>query len=133
MSRGVGRFLLYGLVGLFVTAMKLVSLFLLRDLLGVIDFWSISISYFIAVVLHYFLNKHITFTIRDRQVVNLMTLRYLLTLVAAYLIYTGNIFLLSRVLGLAFYGAVGLSLGISFLVNYLLYQRFVFTSGQAPA
>jgi putative flippase GtrA len=130
---GVGRFVLYGLVGLFVTAMKLASLFLLRDLLGVIDFWSISISYFIAVLLHYFLNKHITFTIRDRQVVNLMTLRYLLTLVAAYLIYTGNIFLLSRVLGLPFYGAVGLSLGISFLVNYVLYQRFVFTSGQAPA
>jgi hypothetical protein len=35
--------------------------------------------------------------------------------------------------GPTMYPAVGLSLGISFLVNYMLYQRFVFTSGQAPA
>jgi putative flippase GtrA len=129
----IRRFLLYGMVGTFVTAMKLGTLFTLRDLLGVVDFWSISISYMLAVLLHYFLNKHITFAVRDRQIVNLMTLKYLGTLLLAYLIYTTNIFLMNRVLGLPFYGAVGLSLGISFVVNYLLYQKLVFVRGQSTA
>lgn len=44
------QFIIYGLVGTFVTILKLVVLFVLRDLLMFETYFSVTISYIVAVL-----------------------------------------------------------------------------------
>jgi putative flippase GtrA len=127
------KFIVYGIVGVFVTTVKLSLLFLLRDVAEVQEYLSITVSYVIAVILHYLLNKHVTFMVKDRRVVNVMTLKYMATLLIAFIVYTGNIFLLNRIVGLPFYFSVFIALGVSYIVNFLLYEKIVFvTESSSP-
>ncbi len=123
------RFIVYGVVGVFVTAMKLLSLYLLRDIAHVEEYVSVVISYVVAVLIHYAANKHITFSVRDPRVMNVMTLKYLASLLLAFSIYMANLFVLNTVVGAPFYMAVVVALGISYIVNFLLYEKLVFLTG----
>jgi putative flippase GtrA len=119
-------FFIYGLIGAFVTIVQISFLFLLRDYFKVYDFISVTSAYIVALLVHYFLNKHVTFLVIQRKVFNMMSLRYMAVVIVSYLIYVMNIFLLNRIVGLEFSIALFITLGINYVLNYILYRNFVF-------
>ena len=120
------QFVIYGIVGVGVTLLKLLSLYILRDLFDVVTYLSVIISYIIAVVTHFFINKHYIFKLDEKKIMNMMTVRYFVALVVAFIFYSGNIWILNQVVELAFYVAVFIALFLSFIFNYFLYKRYVF-------
>ena len=120
------QFVIYGIVGVGVTLLKLLSLYILRDVFDVVTYLSVTISYIIAVVTHFFINKHYTFKVDEKKIINMMTVRYFIALAVAFIFYSGNIWILNQVVELAFYVAVFISLFLSFIFNYFLYKRYVF-------
>lgn len=120
------QFVIYGVVGVGVTLLKLLTLYLLRDVLDIVTYVSVTISYIIAVVTHFFINKHYTFKVDEKKIMNMMTVRYFIALVVAFGFYAGNIWILNQVGELSFYFAVFISLFLSFIFNYFLYKKFVF-------
>ena len=119
-------FIIYGLVGGFVTIVQISILYFLRNYYNVNDFSSITIAYIVALLLHYFLNKHITFLIKEKRIFNWMSVRYLTVVGVSYLIYVTNIFLLNRIIGLEFAIALIITLAINYVINYILYEKIVF-------
>ena len=120
------QFVIYGIVGVGVTLLKLLSLYVLRDVFDIVTYLSVTISYIIAVVTHFFINKHYTFKVDEKKIMNMMTVRYFVALAVAFVFYTGNIWILNQVVELAFYVAVFIALFLSFIFNYFLYKRYVF-------
>ena len=120
------QFVIYGIVGVGVTLLKLLSLYILRDVFDMVTYLSVTISYIIAVVTHFFINKHYTFKVDEKKIMNMMTVRYFLALAVAFVFYSGNIWILNQVVELAFYVAVFISLFLSFIFNYFLYKKYVF-------
>ena len=122
------QFVIYGIVGVGVTLLKLLSLYVLRDVFDIVTYLSVTISYIIAVVTHFFINKHYTFKVDEKKIMNMMTVRYFVALAVAFVFYTGNIWILNQVVELVFYVAVFIALLLSFIFNYFLYKRYVFKS-----
>ena len=120
------QFVIYGIVGVGVTLLKLLSLYILRDVFDMVTYLSVTISYIIAVVTHFFINKHYTFKVDEKKIMNMMTVRYFIALAVAFIFYSGNIWILNQVVELAFYVAVFISLFLSFIFNYFLYKKYVF-------
>ncbi len=120
------QFVIYGIVGVGVTLLKLLSLYILRDVFDVVTYLSVTISYIIAVVTHFFINKHYTFKVDEKKIINMMTVRYFLALAVAFVFYSGNIWILNQVVELPFYVAVFIALFLSFIFNYFLYKKYVF-------
>lgn len=120
------QFIIYGLVGVGVTFLKLVTLYILRDILEMVTYLSITVSYIVAVTTHFFINKHYTFKVDEKKIMNMMTLRYFLALAVAFVFYAGNIWILNQLVELPFYVAVFIALFLSFIFNYFLYKKFVF-------
>ena len=120
------QFVIYGIVGVGVTLLKLFSLYILRDVFEIVTYLSVTISYIIAVVTHFFINKHYTFKVDEKKIINMMTVRYFIALAVAFVFYSGNIWILNQVVELAFYVAVFISLFLSFIFNYFLYKKYVF-------
>ena len=120
------QFVIYGIVGVGVTLLKLLSLYILRDIFEIVTFLSVTISYIIAVVTHFFINKHYTFKVDEKKIMNMMTVRYFVALVIAFVFYSGNIWLLNQIFELHFYVAVFIALFLSFIFNYFLYKKYVF-------
>jgi len=120
------QFIIYGMVGIGVTLLKLLSLYILRDIFNIETYTSVTISYVIAVITHFFINKHYTFKIDEKKILNIMTVRYSVALFVAFVFYAGNIWILNQVVGLPFYIAVFIALFLSFIFNYFLYKKFVF-------
>ena len=120
------QFVIYGIVGVGVTLLKLLSLYILRDVFDVVTYLSVTISYIIAVVTHFFINKHYTFKVDEKKIINMMTVRYFIALAVAFIFYSGNIWILNQVVELAFYFVVFISLFLSFIFNYFLYKKYVF-------
>ena len=120
------QFVIYGIVGVGVTLLKLLSLYILRDVFDVVTYLSVTISYIIAVVTHFFINKHYTFKVDEKKIINMMTVRYFIALAVAFIFYSANIWILNQVVELAFYVAVFISLFLSFIFNYFLYKKYVF-------
>lgn len=119
-------FIIYGLVGGFVTLIQISFLFLLRNFWGISEFISVTSAYIFALFLHYFLNKHVTFLVKDKKVFNMMSVRYIAIVILSYLIYITNIYIFHRIIGIPFMLALILTLGINFIVNYVLYEKVVF-------
>ena len=120
------QFIIYGIVGVGVTLLKLFSLYILRDVFEIVTYLSVTISYIIAVVTHFFINKHYTFKVDEKKIINMMTVRYFLALAVAFVFYSGNIWILNQVVELPFYVAVFIALFLSFIFNYFLYKKYVF-------
>ena len=120
------QFVIYGIVGVGITLLLLLSLYILRDVFDVVTYLSVTISYIIAVVTHFFINKHYTFKVDEKKIINMMTVRYFIALAVAFIFYSGNIWILNQVVELAFYFAVFISLFLSFIFNYFLYKKYVF-------
>ncbi len=120
------QFVIYGIVGVGVTLLKLLSLYILRDLFDMVTYLSVTISYIIAVVTHFFINKHYTFKVDEKKIINMMTVRYFIALAVAFVFYSGNIWILNQVVELPFYVAVFIALFLSFIFNYFLYKKYVF-------
>ena len=120
------QFVIYGIVGVGVTLLKLLSLYILRDLFDMVTYLSVTISYIIAVVTHFFINKHYTFKVDEKKIINMMTVRYFIALAVAFIFYSGNIWILNQVVELPFYVAVFIALFLSFIFNYFLYKKYVF-------
>ena len=120
------QFIIYGIVGVGVTLLKLLSLYILRDVFDMVTYLSVTISYIIAVVTHFFINKHYTFKVDEKKIINMMTVRYFIALAVAFIFYSGNIWILNQVVELAFYVAVFIALFLSFIFNYFLYKKYVF-------
>ncbi len=120
------QFVIYGIVGVGVTLLKLLSLYILRDVFELVTYVSVTISYVIAVVTHFFINKHYTFKVDEKKIMNMMTMKYFLALIVAFVFYAGNIWILNQVVELPFYIAVFIALLLSFIFNYFLYKKFVF-------
>ena len=120
------QFVIYGIVGVGVTLLKLLSLYILRDLFDMVTYLSVTISYIIAVVTHFFINKHYTFKVDEKKIINMMTVRYFIALAVAFIFYSANIWILNQVVELAFYVAVFIALFLSFIFNYFLYKKYVF-------
>ena len=120
------QFVIYGIVGVGVTLLKLCSLFILRDVFEIITPISVTISYIIAVVTHFFINKHYTFKVDEKKIMNMMTVRYFIALAVAFVFYAGNIWILNQVVELHFYVSVFIALFLSFIFNYFLYKKYVF-------
>ena len=120
------QFVIYGIVGVGVTLLKLLSLYILRDLFDMVTYLSVTISYIIAVVTHFFINKHYKFKVDEKKIINMMTVRYFIALAVAFIFYSGNIWILNQVVELAFYIAVFIALFLSFIFNYFLYKKYVF-------
>ena len=111
------QFVIYGIVGVGVTLLKLLSLYILRDLFDMVTYLSVTISYIIAVVTHFFINKHYTFKVDEKKIINMMTVRYFIALAVAFIFYSGNIWILNQVVELAFYVAVFIALFLSFIFS----------------
>ena len=120
------QFVIYGIVGVGVTLLKLLSLYVLRDVLEIVTYLSVTISYIIAVITHFFINKHYTFKVDEKKIMNMMTVRYFLALGVAFIFYAGNIWILNQLVELPFYVAVFIALFLSFIFYYFLYKKFVF-------
>lgn len=120
------QFIIYGLVGVFVTLLKLFSLYLFRNILGIPTYLSVIISYILAVITHFFINKHLTFKISEKGIANKITLRYFFALIIAFAFYSFNIWFLHNIFSISFYIAVYLALFLSFIFNYFLYKNYVF-------
>ena len=120
------QFVIYGIVGVGVTLLKLLSLYILRDVFDMVTYLSVTISYIIAVVTHFFINKHYTFKVDEKKIINMMTVRYFIALAVAFVFYSGNIWILNQVVELPFYVAVFIALFLSFIFNYFLYKKYVF-------
>ena len=120
------QFIIYGIVGVGVTLLKLLSLYILRDVFDMVTYLSVTISYIIAVVTHFFINKHYTFKVDEKKIINMMTVRYFIALAVAFVFYSGNIWILNQVVELPFYVAVFIALFLSFIFNYFLYKKYVF-------
>ena len=120
------QFVIYGIVGVGVTLLKLLSLYILRDVFDVVTYLSVTISYIIAVVTHFFINKHYTFKVDEKKIINMMTVRYFIALAVAFIFYSANIWILNQVVELPFYVAVFIALFLSFIFNYFLYKKYVF-------
>lgn len=120
------QFVIYGMVGVGVTLLKLLSLYILRDVFEIVTYVSVTISYIIAVVTHFFINKHYTFKVDEKKIMNMMTVRYFLALTVAFVFYVGNIWILNQLVELPFYVAVFIALFLSFIFNYFLYKKYVF-------
>lgn len=120
------QFVIYGMVGVGVTLLKLFSLYLLRDVLDIVTYMSVTISYIIAVVTHFFINKHYTFKVDEKKIMNMMTVKYFIALFIAFVFYAGNIWILNQLVELPFYVAVFIALFLSFIFNYFLYKKYVF-------
>ncbi len=120
------QFVIYGIVGVGVTLLKLLSLYVLRDVFDIVTYLSVTISYIIAVITHFFINKHYTFKVDEKKIMNMMTVRYFLALGVAFIFYAGNIWILNQLVELPFYVAVFIALFLSFIFNYFLYKKFVF-------
>ena len=120
------QFVIYGIVGVGVTLLKLLSLYVLRDVFILNTVFSVVVSYIIAVVTHFFINKHYTFKVDEKKIMNMMTVRYFVALVVAFIFYSGNIWILNQVVDLPFYIAVFIALFLSFIFNYFLYKKYVF-------
>ncbi len=120
------QFIMYGLVGIGVTLLKLLTLYVLRDMLEIVTYISVTISYIVAVTTHFFINKHYTFKVDEKKIMNMMTVRYFLALGVAFVFYAGNIWILNQLVELPFYVAVFIALFLSFIFNYFLYKKFVF-------
>lgn len=120
------QFVIYGIVGVGVTLLKLLTLYILRDVFDIVTYLSVTISYIIAVVTHFFINKHYTFKVDEKKIMNMMTVRYFIALAVAFVFYSGNIWILNQVVELPFYVAVFIALFLSFIFNYFLYKKYVF-------
>lgn len=120
------QFIIYGLVGVFVTLLKLLSLYLFRNIFGIPTYLSVTISYILAVITHFFINKHLTFKISEKGIVNKITLKYFLGLIVAFAFYSFNIWFLHNIINISFYIAVYIALFLSFIFNYFLYKNYVF-------
>ena len=120
------QFVIYGIVGVGVTLLKLFSLYILRDVFEIVTYLSVTISYIIAVVTHFFINKHYTFKVDEKKIMNMMTVRYFIALAVAFVFYVGNIWILNQLVELPFYVAVFIALFLSFIFNYFLYKKYVF-------
>jgi len=120
------QFVIYGIVGVGVTLLKLLSLYILRDVLEIVTYISVTLSYIIAVVIHFFINKHYTFKVDEKKIMNMMTVKYFLALIVAFVFYAGNIWVLNQVVELHFYIAVFIALFLSFIFNYWMYKTYVF-------
>ena len=120
------QFVIYGIVGVGVTLLKLLSLYVLRDVFDIVTYLSVTISYIIAVVTHFFINKHYTFKVDEKKIMNMITVRYFVALAVAFIFYSGNIWILNQVVELVFYVAVFIALFLSFIFNYFLYKKYVF-------
>lgn len=119
-------FFVYGLVGAFVTITQISFLFLLRNYFDVSDFVSLTLAYILALVLHYFLNKHLTFLIKDKNVLNKMSIRYIFVVILSYCIYVFNMYLLHQILGMNFSISLFITLVVNYIVNFFLYENIVF-------
>ena len=119
------QFIMYGLVGIGVTLLKLLTLYILRDMLEIATYISITISYIVAVTTHFFINKHYTFKVDEKKIMNMMTVRYFLALGVAFIFYAGNIWMLNQLVELPFYVAVFIALFLSFIFNYFLFKLFI--------
>ncbi|WP_374702634.1 GtrA family protein [Bacillus sp. V33-4] len=119
-------FLIYGLIGVFITIIQIICLYLFRDYFKIDDFVSLTLAYIIALVLHYFLNKHLTFLIKEKKVFNMMSLRYIIVVILSYCIYVLNMFIFNQLLGIKFAISLILTLGVNYIVNYFLYENIVF-------
>jgi putative flippase GtrA len=120
------QFVIYGMVGVGVTLLKLLSLYVLRDIFEIVTYVSVTISYIIAVITHFFINKHYTFKVDEKKIMNMMTVRYFLALCIAFVFYAVNIWILNQIFDLPFYVAVFIALFLSFIFNYFLYKKYVF-------
>ena len=120
------QFIMYGFVGVGVTLLKLLTLYVLRDMLEIVTYVSVTISYIIAVTTHFFINKHYTFKVDEKKIMNMMTVRYFVALAVAFIFYSGNILILNQLVDLPFYVAVFIALFLSFIFNYFLYKKYVF-------
>ncbi|WP_179232757.1 GtrA family protein [Paenibacillus rigui] len=119
-------FVIYGAIGGFVTLVQISLLFFMRNFLRIQDFFSVSIAYFVALILHYFLNKHITFLIKEKKVISYMSFKYVIVVAISYCIYVFNLYLFHDVLGIVFWLSLVLTLGINFILNYIFYEKIVF-------
>lgn len=124
-------FLIYGVIGAFVTIVQIAFLYLMRNFFGLADFISLTAAYVVALVLHYFLNKHVTFSIEDKKVFNMMSLRYIAVVIISYIIYVSNMYILNNIFHLNFSVALVLTLGINYVINYFLYEKVVFKNDKS--
>jgi putative flippase GtrA len=123
-------FLIYGVIGVFVTLSQVSVLFLIRNYFNVSDFFSITIAYIFALILHFFLNKHVTFLIDDRKIFNMMSVRYISVVIISYLIYISSIYVWKDIIGVSFTVALIITLGFNYVVNYWLYEKIVFVQNR---
>jgi putative flippase GtrA len=119
-------FIIYGLIGAFVTIVQIAFLYLFRDFFHIDDYISLTTAYIIALILHYFLNKHVTFMVKDKKVFNMMSVRYIFVVILSYCIYMFNMFLLQELIGIEFTISLIITLGVNYIINYFLYENIVF-------
>jgi putative flippase GtrA len=119
-------FIIYGLIGAFVTIVQIAFLYLLRDFFNIDDYISLTTAYIIALILHYFLNKHVTFMVKDKKVFNMMSVRYIFVVILSYCIYMFNMYILQELLGIDFTISLIITLGVNYIINYFLYENIVF-------
>jgi putative flippase GtrA len=124
-------FLIYGCIGAFVTIVQISFLYLFRNYFKINDYMSLTAAYIIALLLHYFLNKHLTFLVKDKKVFNMMSVRYIAVVIFSYGIYVLNMFILHQLIGINFSVSLVITLGVNYIINYFLYENIVFKQAKS--
>jgi putative flippase GtrA len=122
-----GRLFRFGIVGVCIAAFNLFTFYLLKDVIGLGDATAVTGMYVIAVVVHFFSHRRITFKAHEQEL-KMQGWRYVVMLVLNFAIYQ-IIVALAPLLGLSSYLGVVAAGALTVITNFLLMNHFVFGRG----
>jgi putative flippase GtrA len=121
------RLFRYGMVGSSIAALNLLTFYLLKGVLGLADAAAVTGMYVIAVVVHFFSHRRITFKAHEREI-KMQGGRYVVMLLLNFAIYQIVVGIAPR-LGLSSYVAVIAAGLLTVALNFLMMNHFVFRRG----
>jgi putative flippase GtrA len=118
------RLFRFGIVGASIAAFNLLTFYMLKDMLGLPDAAAVTGMYVIAVIVHFFSHRRITFKAHEQEM-KLQGGRYVVMLLLNFAIYQIIVGLAPR-LGLSPYLAVIIAGLLTVVTNFFMMNHFVF-------
>lgn len=120
------QFLRFGLVGAFVSGVHLVLVFLLTDFFGVWYLYSTIISYTLATVINFTLQKVYVMRNRDVSQSHIQFVKYVLLVLFCLLINTLGMYAFVGFLGVSYlYAQVYMTVGLA-IFTFFISRSYVF-------
>jgi putative flippase GtrA len=121
------RLFRYGIVGTSIAALNVLTFYVLKGALGLPDAVAVTGMYVIAVVVHFFSHRRITFKAHEQEV-RPQGGRYVVMLLLNFALYQITVALAPR-LGFSAYLGVVVAALLTIVINFLMMNHFVFGRG----